>query len=96
MEELRRVYDHFIERMQYFASLGNNLAEILQSLSRGRIRMNTWERYEVSMMIMKLFDKLCEENGGVGQERNQQLTDAGYDAERIQESKSCFTRVSNQ
>ena len=63
------VRSYFIERMKYFASLGNNLAEILHNhFPEEEFRMNTWVR-----------------QWGVGQKRIKKLTDAGYNAERIQE-----------
>lgn len=42
------VRSYFIERMKYFASLGNNLAEILHNhFPEEEFRMNTWVRHEV-------------------------------------------------
>ena len=77
---------YFIERMQYFASLGNNLAEILHNhFPEEEFRMNTWERYEVFNDDNEVVRQVMRGEWGVGQERIQQLTDAGYDAERIQE-----------
>ena len=80
------VRSYFIERMQYFASLGNNLAEILHKyFPEEEFRMNTWVRYEVFNNDNEVVRQVIRGEWGVGQERIQQLTDAGYDAERIQE-----------
>ena len=80
------VQSYFIERMQYFASLGNNLAEILHKyFPEEEFRMKTWERYEVFNDDNEVVRQVMRGEWGVGQERIQQLTDAGYDAERIQE-----------
>jgi len=77
---------YFIERMQYFASLGNNLIEILHAyFPEEEFRMKTWERYEVFNDDNEVVRQVMRGEWGVGQERIQQLTDAGYDAERIQE-----------
>ncbi|MDO4873232.1 MAG: N-acetylmuramoyl-L-alanine amidase [Carnobacterium sp.] len=77
---------YFIERMQYFASLGNNLAEILHAyFPEEEFRMKTWEHYEVFNDDNEVVRQVMRGEWGVGQERIQQLTDAGYDAERIQE-----------
>lgn len=80
------VRSYFIERMQYFALLGNNLAEILHKyFPEEEFRMKTWERYEVFNDDNEVVRQVMRGEWGVGQERIQQLTDAGYDAERIQE-----------
>ena len=80
------VRSYFIERMQYFASLGNNLAEILHKyFPEEEFRMKTWERYEVFNDDNEVVRQVMRGEWGVGQERIQQQTDAGYDAERIQE-----------
>ena len=80
------VRSYFIERMKYFASLGNNLAEILHKyFPEEEFRMKTWERYEVFNDDNEVVRQVMRGEWGVGQERIQQLTDAGYDAERIQE-----------
>ena len=80
------VRSYFIERMQYFASLGNNLAEILHKyFPEEEFRMKTWERYEVFNDDNEVVRQVMRGEWGVGQERIKQLTDAGYNAERIQE-----------
>ena len=77
---------YFIERMQYFASLGNNLAEILHKyFPEEEFRMNTWVPHEVFSDDNAIVQQVIRGEWGVGQERIKQLTDAGYDAERIQE-----------
>ena len=80
------VRSYFIERMQYFASLGNNLAEILHKyFPEEEFRMNTWVRYEVFNNDNEVVRQVIRGEWGVGQERIKQLTEAGYNAERIQE-----------
>ena len=80
------VRSYFIERMQYFASLGNNLAEILHKhFPEEEFRMNTWVRHEVFNNDNEIVRQVIRGEWGVGQERIKQLTDAGYNAERIQE-----------
>ena len=77
---------YFIERMQYFASLGNNPVEILHKyFPEEEFRMKTWERYKVFNDDNEVVRQVIRGEWGVGQERMKQLTDAGYDAERIQE-----------
>ncbi len=80
------VRSYFIERMQYFASLGNNLAEILHKhFPEEEFRMNTWVRHEVFNNDNEVVRQVIRGEWGDGQERIKQLTDAGYNAERIQE-----------
>ena len=80
------VRSYFIERMQYFASLGNNLAEILHKhFPEEEFRMNTWVRHEVFNNDNEIVRQVIRGEWSVGQERIKQLTDAGYNAERIQE-----------
>lgn len=80
------VRSYFIERMQYFASLGNNLAEILyKHFPEEEFRMNTWVRHEVFNNDNEIVRQVIRGEWGVGQERIKELTDAGYNAERIQE-----------
>lgn len=80
------VRSYFIERMQYFASLGNNLIEILHNhFPEEEFRMNTWVRHEVFNNDNEIVRQVIRGEWGVGQERIKQLTEAGYNAERIQE-----------
>ena len=80
------VRSYFIERMKYFASLGNNLAEILHAyFPEEEFRMNTWVRHEVLNNDNEIVRQVIRGEWGVGQERIKQLTEAGYNAERIQE-----------
>ena len=80
------VRSYFIERMKYFASLGNNLAEILHAyFPEEEFRMNTWVRHEVFNNDNEVVRQVIRGEWGVGQERIKQLTEAGYNAERIQE-----------
>lgn len=80
------VRSYFIERMQYFASLGNNLVEILHNhFPEKKFRMNTWVRHEVFNDDNEIVRQVIRGEWGVGQERIKELTKAGYNAERIQE-----------
>ena len=80
------VRSYFIERMQYFASLGNNLIEILHAyFPEEEFRMNTWVRHKVFNNDNEIVRQVIRGEWGVGQERIKQLTEAGYNAERIQE-----------
>lgn len=80
------VRSYFIERMQYFASLGNNLAEILHKhFPEEEFRMNTWVRHEVFNNDNEVVRQVIRGEWGDGQERIQRLTEAGYDAGLIQE-----------
>lgn len=80
------VRSYFIERMQYFASLGNNLIEILHAyFPEEKFRMHTWVRHEVFNDDNEIVRQVIRGEWGVGQERIKELTDAGYNAERIQE-----------
>lgn len=80
------VRSYFIERMKYFASLGNNLVEILHKyFPEEEFRMNTWVRHKVFNNDNEIVRQVIRGEWGVGQERIKQLTEAGYNAERIQE-----------
>ena len=80
------VRSYFIERMQYFASLGNNLIEILHNyFPEEKFRMNTWVRHEVFNNDNEIVRQVIRGEWGVGQERIKELTKAGYNAESIQE-----------
>ena len=80
------VRSYFIERMQYFASLGNNLVEILHNyFPEEEFRMKTWVRHKVFNDDNEIVQQVIRGEWGVGQERIKELTEAGYNAERIQE-----------
>ena len=84
------VRSYFIERMQYFASLGNNLIEILHNyFPEEKFRMHTWERLGVfrneDESENEIVQQVMQGEWGNGQERIQRLTEAGYDAGLIQE-----------
>ena len=80
------VRSYFIERMQYFASLGNNLVEILHAyFPEEKFHMQTWVRHEVFNDDNEIVQQVIRGEWGVGQERIKELTDAGYNAQRIQE-----------
>ena len=84
------VRSYFIERMQYFASLGNNLIEILHAyFPEEKFRMHIWERLGVfrneDESENEIVQQVMQGEWGNGQERIQRLTEAGYDAGLIQE-----------
>lgn len=84
------VRSYFIERMQYFASLGNNLVEILHNyFPEEKFRMHTRERLGVfrneDESENEIVQRVLQGEWGNGQERIQRLTEAGYDAGLIQE-----------
>lgn len=84
------VRSYFIERMQYFASLGNNLIEILHNyFPEEKFRMHIWERFGVfhneDESENEIVQQVMQGEWGNGQERIQRLTEAGYDAGLIQE-----------
>ena len=84
------VRSYFIERMQYFASLGNNLIEILHAyFPEEKFRMHIWERLGVfrneDESENEIVQQVMQGEWGNGQERIQRLTEAGYDAGIIQE-----------
>lgn len=84
------VRSYFIERMQYFASLGNNLVEILHNhFPEEKVRMHIWERLGVfrneDESENEIVQQVMQGEWGNGQERIQRLTEAGYDANIIQE-----------
>ena len=84
------VRSYFIERMQYFASLGNNLIEILHNyFPEEKFRMHTWERLGVfrnkDESENEIVQQVIQGEWGNSQERIQRLTEAGYDAGVIQE-----------
>lgn len=84
------VRSYFIERMQYFASLGNNLVEILHNhFPEEKVRMHIWERLGVfrneDESENEIVQQVMQGEWGNGQERIQRLTEAGYDASIIQE-----------
>ena len=84
------VRSYFIERMQYFASLGNNLIEILHNyFPEEKVRMHIWERLGVfrneNESENEIVQQVMQGEWGNGQERIQRLTEEGYDAGLIQE-----------
>ena len=80
------VRSYFIERMKYFASLGNNLVEILHKyFPEEKFHMKTWVRHEIFNDDNEIVRQVIRGEWGVGQERIKKLTEAGYNAEKIQE-----------
>ena len=77
---------YFVERMQYFATLGDNVGVILLRLGNygNKFKLETVirNRSDSSRTIAK---KVIEGEFGNGEERVKRLTEAGYDATEVQE-----------
>ena len=77
---------YFVERMQYFATLGDNVGVILLRLG------NYGKKFKLETVIHNRRDssrsiaqKVIEGEFGNGEERVKRLTEAGYDATEVQE-----------
>ena len=77
---------YFVQRMQYFATLGDNVGVILLRLG------NYGNKYKLETVIRNRRDssraiaqKVIEGEFGNGEERVKRLTEAGYDATAVQE-----------
>lgn len=77
---------YFVERMQYFATLGDNVGVILLKLG------NYGKKFKLETVIRNRSDssrsiaqKVIEGEFGNGEERVKRLTEAGYDATEVQE-----------
>jgi len=77
---------YFVERMQYFATLGDNVGVILLRLG------NYGEKFKLETVIHNMSNsprfiaqKVIEGEFGNGEERVKRLTEAGYDATEVQE-----------
>lgn len=80
------VKDYFVERMQYFSTLGDNVGVILLRLGNygNKFKMETVIRNR-SDSSRSIAQKVIEGEFGNGQERVKRLTEAGYDATEVQE-----------
>ena len=77
---------YFVQRMQYFATLGDNVGVILLRLE------NYGNKFKLETVIRNRSDsshsiaqKVIEGEFGNGEERVKRLTEAGYDATEVQE-----------
>ena len=77
---------YFVERMQYFATLGDKAWEILLKLG------NHGKKFQQKTIVSKAGDRtllvshmVIEGKFGNGEERVKRLTEAGYDATEVQE-----------
>ena len=77
---------YFVERMQYFATLGDNVGVILLRLG------NYGDKFKLETVIRNRSDSsrsiaqnVIEGEFGNGEERVKRLTEAGYDATEVQE-----------
>ena len=80
------VKTYFVERMQYFATLGDNAGTILLSLG------NYGKKFILETVIHNsnessrlIAQRVIEGEFGNGEERVKQLSEAGYDATEVQE-----------
>ena len=80
------VKSYFVQRMQYFATLGDNVGVILLRLG------NYGNKFKLETVIRNRSDssrtiaqKVIEGEFGNGEERVKRLTEAGYDATEVQE-----------
>ena len=77
---------YFVERMQYFATLGDNVGVILLRLGNygNKFKLETVIRNR-SDSSRSIAQKVIEGEFGNGEERVKRLTEAGYDATEVQE-----------
>ena len=77
---------YFVQRMQYFATLGNNVGVILLRLGNygKKLKMET-VIHNTSNSSRSIAQKVIEGEFGNGEERVKRLTEAGYDATEVQE-----------
>ena len=76
---------YFVERMQYFATLGDNVGVILLRLGNygNKFKLETVIRNR-SDSSRTIVQKVIEGEFGNGEERVKRLTEAGYDATEVQ------------
>lgn len=76
---------YFVERMQYFATLGDNVGVILLRLGNygNKFKLETVIRNR-SDSSRSIAQKVIEGEFGNGEERVKRLTEAGYDATEVQ------------
>lgn len=90
------VKEYFIERMQYFASLGDALPNILYELGERKplsIRENKiiWDRKPpVKMFDKTLIEEIIRGDWGNGNERANRLLNAGYNPVEVQTAVNRF------
>ena len=77
---------YFVQRMQYFATLGDNVGVILLRLGNygNKFKLETVIRNR-SHSSRSIAQKVIEGEFGNGEERVKRLTEAGYDATEVQE-----------
>lgn len=77
---------YFVQRMQYFATLGDNVGVILLRLGNygNKFKLETVIRNR-SDSSRSIAQKVIEGEFGNGEERVKRLTEAGYDATEVQE-----------
>lgn len=77
---------YFVERMQYFATLGDNVGVILLRLGNygNKFKLETVIRNR-SDSSRSIAQKVIEGEFGNGEERVKRLSEAGYDATEVQE-----------
>ena len=77
---------YFVERMQYFATLGDNVGVILLRLGNygNKFKLETVIRNR-SDSSRSIAQKVIEGEFGNGEERVKRLTEAGYNASEVQE-----------
>ena len=90
------VKEYFIERMQYFASLGDALPNILYELGERKplcVRENKiiWDRkLPVKMFDKTLIEEIIRGDWGNGEERANRLLNAGYNPVKVQTAVNRF------
>ena len=90
------VKEYFIERMQYFASLGDALPNILYELGERKplcVRENKiiWDRkLPVKMFDKSLIEEIIHGDWGNGEERANRLLNAGYNPVKVQTAVNRF------
>ena len=77
---------YFVQRMQYFATLGNNVGVILLRLGNygKKLKLET-VIHNTSNSSRSIAQNVIEGEFGNGEERVKRLTEAGYDATEVQE-----------
>jgi gametolysin len=82
---------YFVQRMQYFSTLGDNVGVILLRLGNygDKLKLETVIRNR-SDSSRSIAQKVIEGEFGNGEERVKRLTEAGYDATEVQEEVNCM------
>lgn len=85
------VKEYFVNRMRYFATLGNTVDEMLGQVSESPTVQETATTAPTESQIISdklnelIANQVIQGKWGNGQERYDRLTNAGYDADYIQE-----------